>query len=108
MKTAVSHRFQLDALQPHYERAHRQRWFAQWYERNALNLRWLLDDASFSTTTGTKPRILELGIGWGGASLCLAREGAMVVGIDDFSDGFESQGVPQMEFLGDRMSVLLG
>jgi 2-polyprenyl-3-methyl-5-hydroxy-6-metoxy-1,4-benzoquinol methylase len=89
----------LDELKPEYARAHRETWFAQWYERNALNLHWLLDDRHLLQTPERRLRVLELGIGWGGASLCLARAGAFVVGIDDFEDGYESQGVPQMQFL---------
>lgn len=89
----------LDELRPAYARAQREVWFQQWYERNALNLQWLLDKRNLVSAAGGRPKVLELGVGWGGASLCLARAGAMVVGIDDFSDGFESQGIPQMEFL---------
>jgi SAM-dependent methyltransferase len=76
----------------------RARWFVQWYERNALNLEWLLKDDVVGRTDG-QLRILELGIGWGGASLCLARQGATVIGVDDFGDGYENQGIPQMRFL---------
>lgn len=86
----------LDALQPEYARVNRAHWFAQWYDRNALNLRWLRHAAS---REGRRLRVLELGIGWGGASVCLAREGAVVIGVDDFADGLETQGVPQMRFL---------
>jgi 2-polyprenyl-3-methyl-5-hydroxy-6-metoxy-1,4-benzoquinol methylase len=99
MRAAGHHSARLDDLQPAYARAQRQTWFAQWYERNALNLRWLLDDRHLPKTPGRTLRVLELGIGWGGASLCLARAGAYVVGLDDFEDGFESQGIPQMRFL---------
>ena len=99
MTTAALDRSSLDALQPEYERVARESWFAQWYDRNAHNLQWLADGVRQATPTGTRPKVLELGIGWGGASLCLARAGALVVGLDDFADGFDAQGVPQMRFL---------
>lgn len=87
----------LDRLQPEYTKLRRGEWFAQWYERNALNLRWLLERQAFAG--GARLRVLELGVGWGGASICLAQRGALVVGLDDFQDGFEEQGAPQMRFL---------
>lgn len=99
MTSAALDRSSLDALQPEYERVARGSWFAQWYDRNALNLQWLADSVRQATPAGTRPKVLELGIGWGGASLCLARAGALVVGLDDFADGFDAQGVPQMRFL---------
>jgi 2-polyprenyl-3-methyl-5-hydroxy-6-metoxy-1,4-benzoquinol methylase len=90
-------RSSLDNLQPAYARVRRNLWFTQWYERNCLNLEWLLrmQDAAGSE----RLQVLELGIGWGGASLCLAQRGALVIGVDDFQDGFDEQGAPQMEFL---------
>ena len=98
MDAAADPRAQLNALQPAYAGMDRQQWFAQWYDRNALNLQWLLDHR-LVRKNGEKLRVLELGIGWGGASLCLARQGATVVGLDDFGDGYEDQGLPQMRFL---------
>src|SRR6186713_1572290 len=99
MTTAALDRSQLDELQPEYEKVNRGSWFDQWYDRNALNLEWLADSVRQMARAGTRTRVLELGIGWGGASLCLARAGALVVGLDDFADGFDSQGIPQMRFL---------
>jgi len=99
MTTAALDCSPLDALKPEYERVNRGSWFAQWYDRNALNLRWLAERDGCAGGKGARPTVLELGIGWGGASLCLARAGALVVGIDDFADGFETQGLPQMQFL---------
>ena len=97
MSTVPDPRSWLDRLRPAYARMNRQVWFAQWYDRNALNLQWLLEQTA--NAPDAKLRVLALGLGWGGASVCLAQQGATVVGIDDFSDGFEDQGAPQMEFL---------
>jgi 2-polyprenyl-3-methyl-5-hydroxy-6-metoxy-1,4-benzoquinol methylase len=106
MNTTQSAAGALDALQPEYARVNRAQWFTQWYDRNALNLQWLRHAAS---REGRQLRVLELGIGWGGASLCLAREGALVIGVDDFSDGLDVQGVPQMRFLeAQRVRVVRG
>ena len=98
----------LDSLQPAYAEVRRDTWFTQWYDRNALNLQWLRDE-NVRGSKGGRLRVLELGIGWGGASLCLARQGALVVGVDDFADGYDSQGRPQMEFLsGQNVRVVRG
>jgi SAM-dependent methyltransferase len=87
-----------EEIRKHYELAGQTYWFTQWYQRNLTNLLWMAD----GTTTG-KPvgrlRILDLGIGWGGASVAAALAGAFVVGVDDFEDDMLNQGVAQMAFL---------
>ena len=122
MTTAALDRSSLDALQPEYERVARGSWFDQWYDRNALNLQWLADSVRQTTPSGTRPKVLELGIGWGGASLWLARAGALVVGLDDFvpkrllheihsllkPDGLFVMEVPNSVALYKRMRVLCG
>jgi 2-polyprenyl-3-methyl-5-hydroxy-6-metoxy-1,4-benzoquinol methylase len=105
---AVDRPMDIDHLRPAYAKAKRGRWFEQWRDRNALNLRWLLEHQT-GAGGATGLRVLELGIGWGGASLCLARAGATVIGVDDFMDGFEEQGQPQMQFLaGQGVRVVRG
>lgn len=88
----------LDRMKQKYQTAGQERWFMQWYERNLANLRWLYDQK----VTGKRIcelKVLDLGIGWGGASVALPQLGTFVVGLDDFDDAFDRQGIPQMSFL---------
>lgn len=88
----------LDSLQSEYCKVGREMWFKQWYERNQLNVKWLLQ-GNLTARDTDRIHLLELGIGWGGASVALAQHDALVVGVDDFCDDTEGQGLPQMRFL---------
>ena len=106
MTTAADHSARLNDLRPEYERVNRHTWFAQWYERNELNLRWLLDDR---IAEGDRREAADAGaghrLGWCVPLPCSrAARWSLVSTIS--ADGFESQGVPQMEFLADSVSTL--
>lgn len=88
----------LKHLRPAYKATGEEYWFDQWHARNLTNLAWLCDEGICGKPT-TELKILDLGVGLGGASVALAGVGAFVVGLDDFNGVADARSAAVIRFL---------